>query len=121
MNEADANVEIARRGYELFAGGDLDGVAQLFATEAEVYGDGGLGLDSGGSRQGPAGFIRAVEEVTEAFEDYRVEPQEFTPVADCVVVTVRISGTGRGSWLPMEVRLAHLWAYREGKVVLGEV
>ena len=34
---------------------------------------------------------------------------------------VRISGGGKESGLEMEMRLAHLWTVREGKVIRGEV
>ena len=38
------NVQIVRRGYELFAAGDLVGVAGLFSPDAEVADGGGLGV-----------------------------------------------------------------------------
>jgi ketosteroid isomerase-like protein len=38
------NVEIVRRGYELYGVGDLEGVARLFADDAELADLGGLGV-----------------------------------------------------------------------------
>ena len=58
------NVEIVRRGYELFAEGDLEGVAAF---------------------------------------------------------PVRISGRGRASGAKLETRLTHVWVFRNGKVIRGEV
>jgi uncharacterized protein len=117
------NVEIARRGYALFAAGDLEGVAALFSTEAELAGAGGLGVagTAADTRYGPEGFIRATEDVLEAFEDYRVEAEEFIEAGESVVVPVRISGRGRASGAALETRLAHLWVLRDGKVIRGEV
>jgi ketosteroid isomerase-like protein len=117
------NVEIVRRGYELYAAGELEDVAGLIADDAELADAGGLGVagTAVGTRHGPEGFLRASEEVMEAFEDYRVEPEEFIDADDTVVVTVRISGRGRVSGAKQEMRVAHLWVLRHGKVVRGEV
>ena len=117
------NVEIVRRGYELFAAGDLESVAELFAEDAEVPDAGGLGLEgtATGARYGPEGFLRAVEDTVEAFEDYRNEIEEFIDAGDAVVVRLRIAGRGRASGADMEMRVVHLWIVRDGKVIRGEV
>jgi ketosteroid isomerase-like protein len=117
------NVETVRRGYELYAAGDLGGVAVLFAGDAELADAGGLGVagTAAGTRYGPQGFIRANDEALEAFEDYRVEAEEFIDAGEAVVVSVRISGRGRASGAELETRLAHLWVLRNGKVIRGEV
>lgn len=107
-------MEIVRRGYELYAAGDLEGVAALFSTDAEVADAGGLGVadTAVGTRHGPEGFLRNAEEVLEAFEDYRVETDDFIDAGEAVVVPVRISGRGRASGAEQEARLVHLWAPR---------
>jgi uncharacterized protein len=117
------NVEIVRRGYELYAAGDLEGVTALFSADAELADAGGLGVagTAAGTRHGPEGFLRANEEVLEAFEDYRVETEDFIDAGEAVVVPVRISGQGRASRAKQEARLAHLWVLRNGKVIRGEV
>ncbi len=117
------NLEIVRRGYEMFAAGDLEGVAALFAADAELAGGGGLGVTGTveGTRTGPTGFIRASEEVLEAFDDYTVQAEDFREVGPAVVVEVLVSGTGRGSGMEIETRLAHLWELRDGMVIRGEV
>ena len=116
-------METVRRGYELYAAGDLEGVADLFAEEAELADGGGLGVagTAAGTRYGPEGFLRSTEEALEAFEDYRVEAEEFIDAGEAVVVAVRIFGRGRASGAVMETRLAHVWAFRGGKVVRGDV
>jgi hypothetical protein len=120
---SEENVEIVRRGYELYAAGDLEGVTALFAPDAELADTGGLGLadTAAGTRHGPKGFLRATEEVLEAFEDYRVETKDFIEAGEAVVVPVRISGRGRTSGAKLETHLAHLWVLRNGKVIRGEV
>jgi hypothetical protein len=117
------NVEIVRRGYELFAAGDTEGLLALISADAETPDAGALGLTgtATGVRRGPEGFLRALEEVAEAFDDYRVDAEEFTDAGDAVVVSVRISGRGKTSGVEQEARLAHLWILRDGQAIRGEV
>ncbi len=121
---SEENVETIRRGYALFAAGDFEAVGALFSADAEITDTGGLGVagSAAGTRRGHEGFLRSTEEALEAFEDFRVEPEDFIDAGDVVVVPVRISGRGRGSGVEMETRLAHLWALRgDGKVVRSEI
>jgi len=102
---SEENVEIIRRGYELYAAGDLERVAALFSPSAELPDAGGLGIadTTPGTRSGPDGFLRATEEARDAFEDFRVEPEEFIDAGERVVVPVLISGRGRASGAKQEV------------------
>ena len=117
------NVEIVRRGYELYAAGDFKGVTELFSDEAEIPDAAGLGVagTATGTRYGPQGFLQAIEETLEAFEDYRNEIEEFIDAGEAVIVPLRISGTGRTSGARVDVRVVHLWLLRDGKVIRGEV
>jgi ketosteroid isomerase-like protein len=51
----------------------------------------------------------------------RAEAEEFIDAGEAVVVPVRMSGLGRASGAKLELRLAHLWVLRNGKVIRGEV
>jgi ketosteroid isomerase-like protein len=117
------NVEIVRRGYELFSEGNLEAVTDLISDEAELPDGGGLGLGdtAAGTRRGRDGFLQGSQDALDAFEDYRVEPQEFIDAGDAVVVPVRIFGRGRASGATLEVRLVHLWVLRNGKAVRNEI
>jgi uncharacterized protein len=118
------NVEIIRRGYELYTAGDLEGVSGMFSTDAEVADSGGLGVagTTAGTLHGPEGFLRAASESLEAFDEYHVEAEDYIDAGDAVVVLVRISGRGRASGAKLETRLAHLWVLgNNGKVIRGEV
>jgi len=120
---SEQNVQIVRRGYELYAAGDLEGVTALLSANAEVADAGGLGVagTAAGTRFGPEGFLRANEEALESFEEYRVEPEEFIDAGEAVVVRVRIFGRGRASGANLDIRVAHLWVLRDGKAVRGDV
>jgi uncharacterized protein len=117
------NVEIVRRGYELFAAGEIEAVASLFAESVELPGAGGLGIvdTAPGTRRGPEGFLRGTDEAREAVDEFRVEPEEFIDAGDIVVVPVRITGRGRASGAKQEARLVHVWTLREGKVIRNEI
>jgi uncharacterized protein len=118
-----ANVEMVRDGYEMFARGQLEEAAALFAFDADLADAGGLGIagTAAGRRIGPAGFLQATADAREAFDDYTVEAEDFIDAGDSVVVIARISGRGRESGLEMEIHVAHLWTVRDGQVVRGDV
>jgi ketosteroid isomerase-like protein len=119
---SEENVDLVRRGYELFAAGDLQGVADLFAPEAQMPAAGGLGVEGTmGVYRGPEGMLAAMREGIDAFDDFRVDVEEIVEDGDAVMVTVAISGRGRASGLEQTERLVHLWILHEGKVVHGEV
>jgi ketosteroid isomerase-like protein len=119
----EENVEIVRSGYRLYEAGDFDGVALLFAENAEMPDAGGLGVGgtAAGTRRGPEGFRQATDDALEAFEDYRVIAEDFIDAGDAVIVPVLITGRGRVSAAQLEMRLAHLWFVQDGKVIRGEV
>lgn len=117
------NVELVRRGYELFEEGRLDEVAALFSLDSDIADAGGLGIagTAAGRRFGPAGFLEATRDTAEAFDEYRVEAEDFIEAGESVIVPTRISGRGRESGVDMEMHVVHLWTLRDGKVVRGDV
>jgi ketosteroid isomerase-like protein len=108
------NVELLKRGLEAFARGDIAAVLELLAPDVDITSD-ALGLSGGGSYLGHDGFVRATRETLEAFEDYRIDGEEFIDAGEDVVVLVHISGRGRGSGIPVDMRLVHVWTVRGGK------
>ena len=70
---------------------------------------------------GHAGINEALHSSDETFEGFELEPEEFIPVGDYVVVVLTMRGTGRGSGITVEERIAHQWRVRDGKVVALQV
>jgi uncharacterized protein len=120
---SEENVALVRRGYEMYAAGDLEGVAALIASDAELADAGGLGITgtASGTRHGPSGFLRSSGEAHDAFEGYTVTPEDFSAIGNAVLVRVRLTGTGRSSGVPLDALVYHLWKLRDGKVVRSEV
>jgi uncharacterized protein len=75
-----------------------------------------------------AGMSRDPEETSERlrqwlspWEDWRCEAEELIPAGDSVLVLTRYMGRGKGSDVAVDTRGAHLWTFRDGKVVRLEV
>jgi ketosteroid isomerase-like protein len=117
------NVELVRRGYEMYASGDLEGLVALIAPDAELADGGGLGITgtASGTRYGPKGFLRSSEEAHEAFENYTVTPEDFTGVGNFVLVRARLRGKGRASGISLDALVFQLWELSDGKVVRSQI
>ncbi len=109
------NVEIIRKTYEAFAQGGMDAVLGRLHPKVELY----PAPDFPGPEvyRGHEGFVAWLEQFGETFEDFRIEPDEFTSVGDQVLVPVRIGGRGKGSGADVEMRRFQVWTLRDGKVV----
>jgi ketosteroid isomerase-like protein len=106
------DVERLREGYEAFNAGDWDRVMERFAPgfradeRPEV-------LDS--ERGVPAPDV--MSKAGALFDDYRLDALEFEDGGDWILVTVRQSGRGKLSGVPVEEDLFHLWDVRDGQAV----
>jgi ketosteroid isomerase-like protein len=54
----------------------------------------------------------------EAYPDLRVEPLDVKDAGDAVFAWVRFSGHGASSGMPMEMELAHVQTFRDGRIAL---
>jgi ketosteroid isomerase-like protein len=108
------NVEVARRGYEAFNRGDIDGALESMHPEIEwqtyiVPGPGG------GTYHGRDGVRQLWSDARGIFGEFRNEPERFIEVPpDRVVAFVRICGVGRESGVPVEARIAHVLTIKDG-------
>jgi ketosteroid isomerase-like protein len=89
------NVELVRRFYEAWNGGDLDLVVAGFAPEIEWHGH--PRLPEPGPYRGPEQVERWMEQFREAWGELSAEPVELLDAGDSVVALVHMTGRGRGS------------------------
>jgi ketosteroid isomerase-like protein len=111
------NVELVREAFESFLGGDQKRTARLVDPEVEFHGTVG-GLEEGRIAHGLAQIAQEFEEEDlEAWEERRLEAEEFIDAGDNVVVLLHEYRRGRGSGVELETDTAVVCAVREGRVV----
>lgn len=72
--------------------------------------------------RGHEGVRQALATSDESFEDFTLEPIDLIGVGERhVVVVLRMYGRGRGSGVPVEEEIAHLWTVDDGKAVAMQV
>jgi ketosteroid isomerase-like protein len=99
------NVEIVRDAFEAFLGGDREKTAQLVDPEVEFHGTVG-GLQEGQIAHGQSEIDQTFEaEDLEAWEERRLEAEEFIDAGDDVVVLLHEYRRGSATLpLPEKVR-----------------
>jgi hypothetical protein len=109
-------VEMVRRGYELFNHGDVEGSLDMLHPEIEwhtyiVPGPGG------GTYHGHDGVRELWSDAKRVFGGFKNIPEQILETRDQVVAFVRVEGVGTQSGVPVEARIAHLYSFRDGKVI----
>ena len=111
------NVEIVRGAFESALGGDQEKMAQLVDPEVEFHGTVG-GLQEGEIAHGQSEIDQTFEaEDLEAWEERRLEAEEFIDAGDNVVVLLHEYRRGRGSGITLETETALVVAVSGGRVV----
>jgi uncharacterized protein len=108
------NVEIARRAYEAFNSRDISSWLAMHSADAELHDL--PNLPDAAVHRGHAELRTWAERVIETAEDLRFDPQRLSEAGEFVLVSVRASGTGRGSGVPGEMSFFHVLEFGGGKV-----
>jgi ketosteroid isomerase-like protein len=111
---SEENVELVRRGYEAYARGDLEAVLGDFSPDLVTF----RSDPDGATFHGREGFLEAVSEWVEDFEEFDFTPLEFTDAGnDCVLVHLRQRAVGAQSGAPIEGEFWFVHTIRDGAVV----
>jgi uncharacterized protein len=111
------NVEVVRQAFEAFLGEDREKTALLVDPEVEFHGTVG-GLQEGQVAHGQSQIDQTFEaQDLEAWQERRLEAEEFIDAGDSVVVLLHEYRRGRGSGVELESETALVVAVREGRVV----
>ena len=109
---SDENVEIIRRGYEHWtATGEIRAhpdfvwdVSALGWTEQQVY-------------AGAEGANRFNAEWADAWDDWELELEDLIDAGDRVVAIVNQRGRSKATGIPVGMRFAQVWAFRDGQAI----
>jgi ketosteroid isomerase-like protein len=113
------DLQTLRALYEAMNRGDVEGILSVQAADVVWR---GAFADLVEPHHGHAGVRAYTRRVTEAWEEFAVEPERFIHLGDRVLVLAREHGRGRYSGA--EVRshqTAHVWKLRDGEIVRFQV
>jgi uncharacterized protein len=113
------NIEAIKRAYSAIGQGDFDGMLEIVHPEVVIR-DRPESPDPR-TYHGHAGARQALEASDESFESFELLPEEFIAEGDYVIVVLMMRGTGRGSGVTVEERIAHQWKVRDGLAVALQV
>jgi ketosteroid isomerase-like protein len=116
---SEANVELVRTIYERFRALQDDEALALIDPEMEIQ-DRPEAPDPQLYR-GHDGVLESLNMNRATFQGLELVPEEFIDVGDHVVVEFRFRARGRGSGVPIDERLCHVWKIRDGRAVRMEV
>ena len=105
---------MVRRVYDAWNRGDWDAVFRDAHPDAELTTQ--RGPDAGTKRQRDE-VQKFVDDYSSAFDNFAVEPEEFFPIGDQVVVFVTRRARPKGGDVDMVVRNGHLWRFRDGRIL----
>jgi ketosteroid isomerase-like protein len=114
---SEENVQIVREGFESFLRGDWETTTRLIDSEVEFHGTVG-GLEEGRVTHGLREFVESFEaDDMEAWEERRLEAEEFLDAGDLVVVLLHEYRRGKGSGIELETDTAVVCVVDDGRVV----
>ena len=114
---AQGNVEIVRRLYEAMDARDVEAITELVHEDGEWVPDRRVGERP---IRGRENVLRFFTDRAEMFGEIRTEVEQLRELDDRVLAFIHLTGRGRASDAPFDLRIAHLWTLRDGWVVRGE-
>ena len=117
MSEQD--VDTVRGAYEAFGRGDVPAVLGILDAGVEWSEPGGGNAPSGAFNGPDAVASRVFAPIQENFDDYSVEPSDFSDEGDSVVVKGRFKGTNKDG-TELDTGFEHVFEMADGKVIRFE-
>jgi ketosteroid isomerase-like protein len=102
-------VDNIRRGYEVLNREGVEAALDLGFIDPHVVVRESEAVPDAETYRGHDGMRRFLGTLFETFDDLSYEPEEFFDLGDRVLVGVRTVGRGRGSGVPIDVVIWHLW------------
>ncbi len=118
----ERNVTLLREAYEAIGREGIDNVSAWDVIDDDILIHDRPEAPDPQTYRGRAGVREALAVSDESFEEFTMAPVDMIGVGDRhVVVVLLMSGRGRGSGVPVEETIAHLWTVRDGKAVALQV
>jgi ketosteroid isomerase-like protein len=109
------NLEVMRRWVALANAVDIPGILDLMAPDIECFP--AENEPEAFRFRGREAFARRAEEASAAFDEHRVEVDEYIDLGEYVAVVARITAVGRISRAPVSTNEVWLCRFKDGKVV----
>ena len=105
-------MERLRGAYQAFNEKGVDAILERLGSGFEVR-DRQTSPDRQ-TRIGKEGIKELFDSYMEAFDALRLDPEEFIPAGDQIVVSLHQRIRGKGSGAEFEGRIVHVWTMRDG-------
>jgi ketosteroid isomerase-like protein len=112
-SSAEAQIEVVRKAIDAFNRRDTDAMIVLGPTENFEYDWTRSIAPNRGTYRGIEGMKEFVEDQWTAFEEIRIEPDEYLARGRHVVVPATVHGRGRGG-VAVHARSAQLFTFEDG-------
>jgi ketosteroid isomerase-like protein len=109
---SEENVEIVRSTYDAFDRGDIDAALANADPALVTY----RADPEAATWHGPDGFLQALADWTEGFDQFSARAEEFIDAGDRVIVRVHQRAVGQSSGAPVEADFWFVHALSDGKV-----
>ena len=106
------NVEIMRRGYERWTA-----TGQIRAHADLVWDVSKLGWPDQQVYSGPEGANQFNAEWADAWDDWQLKVEDFIDAGERVVAIVNQRGRSKATGVPVEMRFAQVWSFRDGQAI----
>jgi ketosteroid isomerase-like protein len=110
------NVEIMRRGYERWST-----TGEIRAHPDLVWDVSRLGWPDQQIYSGPEGANQFNAEWAEAWDDWELEAEDYLDAGERVVVIANQRGRSKATGIPVEMRFAQVWSFRDGYAIRMEM
>jgi ketosteroid isomerase-like protein len=112
----EENIEIAKLANAALNRGDFEGVAEFFTADA-VLQDLQNAPDQPVTVEGVQAIRQTLSLWAAAFDELRVDIEEYVDAPDAVICAAHWQGQGKTSGISIDVHQFDLYEFREGKVV----
>jgi ketosteroid isomerase-like protein len=111
------NLDVVRRIYEAMDRQDAAAVTELVHPDMEWIPDHRVGE---GPVRGRESVIRFFSDRAEMFGDITTEVERVWEQGDTVLAFIHVTGEGRARGAPFDLRIAHVWTFRDGAIIRGQ-